>query len=60
MRLLPVLINGNKVMVSTRKAFMKAFPDKKDHIKQLAQETKTDFGDVVSAYNFFNILTGQE
>lgn len=59
MKLLPVLVKGNKVMISTRKAFTKLFPDKKDLIKQLSGEMKTDFGDVRSAYELFNALVGE-
>ncbi len=55
----PVLVKGNKIMLSSKKNFMKVFPEKKDLIKRLADEMKTDFSDVRSAYEFFNAITAK-
>ena len=55
----PILIRGNKVLLSSKKAYTKLFPDKKEQIKSLADQEKTDFNDVGSSYEFFNKLLEQ-
>lgn len=56
MKIRVVLIKGDKAYLSSRKAFQKVFPERKDEIDALAKQLKTDFGDVQGCFDLYSAL----